>query len=291
MLIILLIAVVVVLVLVILKFVKAFRIPNDRNILFTGGLGSGKTMFGVKHLFRLRAHKLLQLKLKALKFKLMFWKHKKFLYEKPLIYSSIPLRSKYYRRLTVEMILRKELMTENCIIFFDEFGGIFADQYSWNNPYVIELVTSFVRFARHWLDASIVFTDQTSESIVKPVRDRISCEIHLSNWRKWFHFWCIADVVPVQHITSDCTNVILPDQDHPKYVIMRLPCHPVYDTRCYKPSYHNGFVFDIKDDVCLGALTTRYMYDIDPPKEIEEQYKKNRKAVRRELFSAPLPPN
>lgn len=277
------------LIFVILKYVKQYKIKPERILLFSGTMGSGKTLLATKKAFALRSRLHMILQLKRIWSYVKFWNPNKFKYDVPLIYSNIPLKSSYYRHLSVEMLLRREVMSENCIVLIDEFGGILADQYAWSNPYVVECLTEFVRFCRHWLDAYIIITDQTAEAIVKPVRDRLSSEYHLSHCRKWFHFWRIIDVTPVQHITSDVTNVIMADEDQQKYVFFWFnPRKSFYDTRCYLPSYRLGFVFDLKNNTCPKPLQTRYLYDLEPSAEDLKRYKSDKKSFRRELLSRAL---
>ena len=286
-------AAIIITVIISLRKLKSYKITPERVIFLSGIMGSGKTLFGVFYTFVLRSKVRMSLWWKRFKvrfhhpFKKSLWLKKEPVY----VYSNIPLKSKWYLPLTSNMLLRKEEIHQHPIIFVDEFGS-FCNQYDWSNPYVIEQLTSFIRFSRHWLDAYLIITDQTSDSIPKQVRDRLSGEYHLARCRKFFFRWRLIDVYPIQHITDDTKNVITPDDSDPeknqKYLMIYFnPKKALYDTRCYSESYYKGFVFDRNKDDSVG-LKTRYLLDFEPNKEFTDKYKKDKQSARHEVLEAPL---
>lgn len=274
-------------VLVAFKFMKAYKIKLERVIMFTGTMGSGKTLCATNKDFSLRSKVMLELFWTRLKSYLIPWKKKLPKNDKVYVYSNIPLRSKYYIPLESDHLLRKKEMYQNCIILIDEFGS-FCNQYDWSNPYIIEQLTSFVRFSRHWLNAYLLITDQTSDSIPKQVRDRLSSEYHLARCRSWLFRYKVIDVYPVQHITDDSSNVVQVDQDNIPYLIFRFKAKKcLYDTRCYSETYYKGFVFEREKDDSKN-LKTRYLLDFEPNAEFLKKYKQDKRDAKHSVLEASL---
>ena len=107
---------------VLVNFVKSYKIPRDHVLMITGTMGSGKSLVGVNHCISLRSKISLIENWSILYHNILPWKWKNIKLIHPLIYSNIPIASKFYRPLTSDMLIRSEVMNEHCIIFCDEFG-------------------------------------------------------------------------------------------------------------------------------------------------------------------------
>lgn len=263
---------------------KSYNIKLERCILFTGSMGSGKTLTAVNTAIRMRGYQnYVQLRKKI--------RHPfKYKWHPIYIYSNIPLKPKYYRPLDATHILKKKPMEEGSIVLIDEIGGTLADQYSWQSYCLTLYLSQFVRFSRHWFDGFIVLTDQTSDSVPKAVRDRVACEYHLSNCRTFLFKWKKIDIVPVQHITSETEQVEQHEQEDnsrfkSEYLLTKIP-KGIYESRCYRYTYEKGFVFDSKEDIKdNGLLFTRLYLDINPNKEMEKLFKEDKKKLTQQILS------
>lgn len=289
-------------VLVILQYVKSFKIKRECVILFTGTMGSGKSLLGVRQTLANRNYQDLKRMLSNAAvilnpgrvFANLFRKKKnrkplhKINRAKPLVFSNIPIRSKYYRPLTSEMLLKKEALPENCCIFCDEFGSTIASQYDWEDVVVREELTAFFRYCRHWLNALIVITDQTSSSIPKMVRERVSGEYHLSKFRKWAYFFYKIDVYPVLHITDDTTNTI--DTTEPESVpyLFGFLGKPKYNSRCFVETYQKGFVYSAEENEVEDPLNSRLLLDATGTPDQIQAFKRDKKAAKQEIYSRTL---
>lgn len=297
-----LIVAVVLAIILILQYVKSYKIKREVVILFTGTMGSGKSLLGVRQTLSNHAYQNLKRYLNNMKVLLnpgriflnLFRKKnkKKKLHSwnpnPPLIYSNIPIRSKYYRPLTSDMLLKKESMPENCCIFVDEFGSTIASQYDWEDVVVREELTAFFRYCRHWLNCFIVITDQTSSSIPKMVRERVSGEYHLSKFRKWIHFFYKIDVYPVVHITDDTQNIVETTQTEEIPYIFGFLGKPRYNSRCFVETYKKGFVYDPDDNLVDDQLNSRLLLDATGTPEQIAGFKKDKKNAKREIYRRTL---
>ncbi len=151
---------------------KNEKIKNETVIAYIGGLGSGKTLNGAN-----RAIKLYKKNLKA-------WKQDKDGSPAPLLVSNIPLQFKFKGKrynsisLNEEILTLKQRLPIGSITFIDEIGTI-ASQFDWNKKDVKNELTEFVRLYRQYTKGGyLVITEQTLDSIVKPLRDRINAIIY-----------------------------------------------------------------------------------------------------------------
>lgn len=151
---------------------KNEKIKNETVIAYIGGLGSGKTLNGAN-----RAIKLYKENLKK-------WKTEKDGSPAPILVSNIPLRFKFKGKQYNSIVLNSEILTLKqklpigSITFIDEIGTI-ASQFDWNKKEVKNELTEFVRLYRQYTKGGyLVITEQTLDSIVKPIRDRINAIVY-----------------------------------------------------------------------------------------------------------------
>jgi hypothetical protein len=255
--------------------IGAKKPPNAVLTLYTGGLGTGKSMLGINA--SVSYYK-----------SLMFWRFiirilfKSYMKEKPQFLSNIPvyLGKKYMffgkkiwsSKLTWEHIMLETRIPEYSAIFIDELGQ-FADQYSHDNPAVLQNIQEFFRFARHYFAPRVWITDQSSSNIVVAIRRRINTIYNLSNFRRFFLFFYKVDVQEV-HIMEDLVNVNETNSgEQYDYFFGFLPMMWMYklglltkhyDSRCYSVNYKpvKPFNFD-------GWLKYKTDYFIDLPNQLE----------------------
>lgn len=206
---------------------KKEKITNETTIAYVGGLGSGKTLNGVK-----RAIKLYKQQVKK-------WKIEKNGQPAPMLISNIPLRRKMLGKtynsvmLTKDILLMKKQIPQGSIIFIDEIGTI-ANQYDWNLEEVKDNLTEFIRLYRQYVNGFIVITDQTLAGIVKPIRDRINAVVYCLITNKVSKFYCTQLCIlrftqQIDSYTADSLNALR----QRKYGIFTNN----YDTRAYSERY------------------------------------------------------
>jgi hypothetical protein len=152
--------------------------------------------------------------------------------------------------ITYEHLTLQERIVEYSVLFIDELGQ-FADQFSYDNPFVVQYLQKFIRFIRHYIDGYLVLTDQTSSNVVVQIRRRINVIYNLSNFRRFMLFFYKTNVDEV-HITEDITtikNANIPDSEQEYFLgylpfkwfrfldISRFFTYKSYESRCYKPLF------------------------------------------------------
>lgn len=215
------------------KLIKPY-FPHEETVqAFTGGLGSGKSLFSVK-----KARKLLYKNRRKVKWYNRFHPKKK--QPMPLLYSSIPVRisrKEYAEVLTARHLLLWEKIVPKSVVFIDEIGA-FASQFDFNNPLIKKNFDEFVRFFRHYTKGGyMVVNDQCSENIVLQIRRRLNHVYNLMNFDKFLCFcWtkCRNMSVSEEIKTVEEANT----EDNMRTLIGVLPLFMrYYDTHCYAGRY------------------------------------------------------
>ena len=279
-----------------LNFIRSKKFPQDTVICLTGGLGTGKTLIAVdraikeyrKRLFMWRIG--LYNKRKGLK---VFKKA-----EMPKLYSNIPILLKrpiyiskklipykeYFSEvLTYEHILLLNKIPEYSVILIDEVGQV-ADQYQYDNPFVMQNLQEFIRFFRHYIDGKLILTDQSSSNIVVAIRRRINKIYNLHDFRRnWLFFYKVK--VQELFITEDIMATA--EQNiHKEYEffygllplkwlkfldITKLFTYKKYDSRCYSIMYDD--VVRKQNDSQHQDYKTDYVIDIPNNADMRKEFK------------------
>ena len=279
-----------------LNFIRSKKFPQDTVICLTGGLGTGKTLIAVdraikeyrKRLFMWRIG--LYNKRKGLK---VFKKA-----EMPKLYSNIPILLKrpiyiskklipykeYFSEvLTYEHILLLNKIPEYSVILIDEVGQV-ADQYQYDNPFVMQNLQEFIRFFRHYIDGKLILTDQSSANIVVAIRRRINKIYNLHDFRRnWLFFYKVK--VQELFITEDIMATA--EQNiHKEYEffygllplkwlkfldITKLFTYKKYDSRCYSIMYDD--VVRKQNDSQHQDYKTDYVIDIPNNADMRKEFK------------------
>ena len=149
---------------------RIFTFQNDTVIAFSGGLGSGKTLNAVK-----KALKLYRRERRIYRFLSIFSKRIRSS-PPPELYSNFPIlikRNVFCKQLTSDILLLKEKLPLRSIVVIDEMGS-YASQWDYRHPLVLDNLSTFVRFYRHFTKGGyLIVTDQCTENIVTEIRRRI----------------------------------------------------------------------------------------------------------------------
>lgn len=233
------------------------KITSETIIGYVGGLGSGKTLNGVNK--AIKEHK------KALK----LWALEKNGTTPPLLISNIPLRYKYKGqtinsvKLTKEVVLMKEYAPQGSITFWDEIG-LSCSQFDWDNENVKNELTEFIRLYRQYTKGGkLIITDQTLNSIVKPIRERINTISYCLITNKFIKLYCTQNVIlrftqKIDSYTADSMNQLL----QRNWGII----HGNYSTYNYYERYVSITKELIKDDR-QDTLNSTYLLQIREPKK------------------------
>ena len=188
-----------VIILVIIIWIKPYLIKYDTVCGFTGGLGCGKTFESVNVAIReLRKNRL---KTRIYNTFCPLFKRKKL--EKPLLYSSIPVRiskKEMSEKLTIQHLLLQERIVKGSIVFLDEVD-VWANQFAHANPNVIEIISKkevekgdfaeggifdeHMRLFRHYhasecCEPKLIVNTQATSNIITIIRRRI-CSVYVQS--------------------------------------------------------------------------------------------------------------
>ena len=185
---------------------KHYSIKYDTVIGFSGGLGSGKSYESVK-----LSIKLLNRNRKAVRrknFWTKFFNLKRPLLEKPLLYSSIPVRisrKEWSIPLTSNHLLLVDKQVPRSITFIDEIGS-FINQREYNHINGSNF-DEFIRFYRHYhLGGYLIVNDQASGNIVNFARRRMNHIYNLFDFKPFLHFF-YSYKVRLINISDDIKSV------------------------------------------------------------------------------------
>lgn len=223
----------------IIFFVKPYLQQYDTVILYTGGLGSGKSLISSKMALKL---------LRRNRFKVKwhnFW-HPSDKWEKPMLYSNIAFkisRSEWALQLTPGHMLMEAAIVPRSIIFVDEIC-LFLDQFSIKLP-ASETVEEFATLVRHYtLGGYLVMNTQNSNKVNFHFRYCVNSALNLSYFHRWLPF-----PLPWLWYTVKVRNISLADdikrieegnrEDSMSTLIGLRPFMKHYDTYTYSIRYRD----------------------------------------------------
>lgn len=214
--------------------IHPYIINYDTVIAFTGGLGSGKSLLSTQYAIRL-------LRKNRLK---VFWynvRHPKRKIEKPVLYSSIPLRvsrKEWAYQLQPQHLLLTAKLPEKCVVFLDEIDS-FASQFDYKEPNIIDNFDQWCRFFRHYTKGGyLVCNTQCTENIVLQVRRRINTVFNTIHFKKYLWLFYTVKIrnisisEEIKTIETDCVE----DNYRTLFGILPVFCKR-YDTYCYSERY------------------------------------------------------
>lgn len=278
------------------RFVKAYRLPNNNIICFTGTLGSGKTYLAVAQALRTykrqRLKHFLYCKLRFLRPLLCFFMPEcKF---PASLYSNIPIQinlskkhPRYALPLTKEHLLMMTLLPERAVVLIDELGQI-CSQWEFDNPYVMQNVQTLVRFFRHFTNGKMFVTDQVSSNIVKPIRDRLGYVYQLNDFHRDMFLlpFFKVDCIPLQNLDDGGTNIEADLKDISSFYFYGfLPYKWMklkhYESRCFRKLYTENAVRTVD---AFEELYTTYLIDMSVSDSVRKAYKRDLDKFRAYLY-------
>lgn len=208
----------------------------DTVVAFTGGLGSGKSFMSVSMAIKL---------LRRQRFKRWLHNllHPRDKWERPILYSSIPVRVSRREMATILTdghLLLQERIVPNSVVFIDEIGG-YCSQFDYRATNT-DIFDEFVRFFRHYTKGGyLVVNDQCSENIVLQVRRRLNTVYNLMGFRMWpSRYLPLFYTVKVRNITVSEEIKTIEEQDTEDNMTTYFGLVPFlrrYDTHCYSHRY------------------------------------------------------
>lgn len=244
-------------------WIRPYLIKYDTVVAFTGGLGTGKSFMSVETAIR----ELRKNRLKTAIYNILRFIKRKPKLDKPLLYSSIPIRISKREmsvKLTSDMLTLQEGFVKGSIVFIDEID-VFANQFAYANHNIIEisskkdlnsiragvldydsgLFDEEIRLFRHLYSSSaceckLICNSQATSNITTIVRRRMNTVFVLSKFRKYklpILSWLLVPYsVEVRNITitDEITNTSDKNaEDSMRIHIGFMPRIKHYDTHCY----------------------------------------------------------
>lgn len=219
--------------------VKPYVIHYDTVLLFTGGLGSGKSLVSSGLALKL----LRKNRIKVWWYNLMPWhKEKK---PKPLLYSNIPFRisrKEWATQLTASHMLLTAKISPMSVVFVDEIS-LFLDQMTVKFP-ASENVEEFATLFRHYTKGGyLVMNTQNSNKVNFHFRYCVNEALNLMHFKKW-----LPILLPIFY-TVRVRNISLADdiktieqgnkEDNMRLMFGLMPGRFLkrYDTYCFSERY------------------------------------------------------
>lgn len=246
--------------------VRPYFIRHDTVVLFTGGLGSGKSFMSTNTaVVLLRKQRIktvidnIVISVKNL-FRRIFRKPLREKHPRPMLYSNIPLRISFRENailLDKSHLLLQRRIVPRSVVYLDEIDG-FANQFEYDNLNILRRKSKlwidwdacggnfdeFVRFFRHYTKGGyFVANTQCSENVNLVTRRRANTAFNLMRIR----FWGIPLIWPHIIYTVRVRNITISEEiktvetdnkeDNMRLVIGLVPLLRRYDTYCYSDRY------------------------------------------------------
>lgn len=263
------ITILIVLIVILWKILKPYVIRYDTTILFTGGLGSGKTLESVKKAIVLTrknrffkytlANFIINIKnnyrrIKGKKYIKCFWKCRKCvkpvkkqekLKKKPLLYSNIPVhfrshifgfKKEWATVLDIEHIMLLKEINEYSVVFIDEFPQ-FISQFEWDIDLVQKNCNEFITYFRHYIGGYFITNAQSEDEIECHFRRKLNIGIWCFDFKKHlfglFYTNRMCDFMLSENVQTMSTTYI----EENTRLHFGLFARGTYDSRCYSPRY------------------------------------------------------
>lgn len=182
------------------KFCNPASLSHDSTILFTGGLGSGKSLNSVKVAIKAYKRYLRSWKLSCFKVRFLHWlwpnRFDLVFPEKPLIKSNMPIKvSNRFNRVTKrfepvfsKVLTRDDLtlktrLPEHSVVVIDEMPQ-FLNQFQWESAQGV--LNEFITFFRHYVDGLLVTNAQSLEEVECHIRRKLSSYYYCFDFQPFF---------------------------------------------------------------------------------------------------------
>lgn len=267
--------------------------PKTSVCAFTGTMGSGKTFSAVHMLKREYRRRKLVYAFRRILSKLT--RGKIAAGEPPTVYSNIPLRvgrRTYARPVTKELLCCEDYFPEGALVLLDEISVV-ADQYDFDDPLVMERVGRLMKFYRHWTGGKIYVTEQAVSCVTKPIRDKMGTVYQCDGLTRVlfctpFVKVSVRPLLMIDAEVSTASDEVARD-DVPYMVFFNLPFSKfskkkAYDSRCYKPIYHEGATRSPDFGEDATNMKTRYLCEVCSDNERRKAYKGSRMAEKEWIY-------
>lgn len=166
-------------------FIKPFivlsKLKLDHFTLITGGVGTGKSTLAI-YLSLILYYNTRRIVIIENFFKKLFKKGN--MKKLPLLYSNIPIASKYgYAPLTKEILLRQKKPIERSIIYIGEFSLV-ADSMNFKDMILNEQIMLFFKLFRHSFKGKIIADTQNVSDIHHAVKKICNSYIWIEKGKK-----------------------------------------------------------------------------------------------------------
>lgn len=213
---------------------KPYVMNYDTVVSFTGGLGSGKSLISTQTAIKL---------LRKNRLKVFFHniRHPRKKIERPLLFSSIPLRvsrREWACALTQEHLTLESRLPEKCVVFIDEIDG-YASQFDFKQANIIQNFDEFCRFFRHYTKGGyLVCNTQATDNLVLQIRRRMNTVYNLMHFKKWFWLFYTVKVrnISISEEIKTIEEENVEDNMQTLFGMLPIFCRR-YDTYCYSERY------------------------------------------------------
>lgn len=228
------------------KILNPYFIKVDTVSLYTGSLGTGKTITMVK-----QATKKYQYNLFMAELYNIF--HKKNPRELPLLFSNFGITTKglfkvkdISYQVTEDILLLRQRIPRGSVVVISEFGSL-ASQFDWSNENALDNLDEFMRFYRQYTKGGYFFIDdQASDNIVLQCRRRAGKVYNMLEFKKHFiipfvFYWYSAKI---RHISiSEDIKVIetghSENEENTSNIFGLInPFRTLYDTYAFSERYN-----------------------------------------------------
>lgn len=273
-------------------YVKYFKIPKLKNILFVdGSLGTGKSFLSVNLAIRLykKNHRRYIVTKWILKhFPNKNIKQKANSLEEPILYSNMNLAQIKYTLVTKDLLFREKYrFAKNSVVLLDEFSLV-ADSQLIRNQELNERLLTFFKLFRHETGSKsfLVINSQSTSDIHYSLKNVLSDYIYIHSRFK-IPFFQILRVQELGYTndkgSANIMNVTNGDiEDNLKVMIVPTKYFKYYDSTCYsiftdclpiykKETKHKSNK-NLKTDILVSFRDFKYLYN-----NIEETKKNEKK--------------
>lgn len=260
------------------KFVRPANVNHDSTVLFTGGLGSGKSLSSVKEAVKSIKRSLSSWHKECLKIRFLNWFYSKFrkdyvpsiLPEKPLLLSTTPVRWltfhgwEWSHLLTRRMLLLDDRIPVGSVVFIDEFPQ-FCNQYDWDNPEVQNQLNEFITFFRHYIGGVFIINAQSLDEVECHVRRKLNSYYYCFDFHRFLCFYRVRLLrCRVGDMSVSLTNDFIEENAKWHYGLL-FSWLRNYDSRCYRHRYDS--VQPPAEYYQWDKLTTDYVVRLDLKKK------------------------
>lgn len=177
------------------KFFKPTAITHDSTVLFTGGLGSGKSLNSVKVAIKAYRSAVWHWKIDCFKVKAWNWlfpNKRKVFDEKPMFKSNLPVKlgkGRFSSVLTRDDLTLKTRIPVGSVVLIDELPQ-FINQFQWESAQGV--LNEFITFFRHYVNGLLVCNAQSLDEVECHIRRKLSAYYYCFDFQPflWIFYRC-----------------------------------------------------------------------------------------------------